>query len=388
MSTRLKEAQDKCRELSLKALAIAEAQGMPASQQKGALDRLEPDIKKWTDEVRALEFVAEQVRKFDDVTSGIPTSGGSGYKSIGNAPSLDLSEQQLHEMWAATKAGQRSRVELKAATDITGTAPTLLPGILARAHEPVRLLDHVPSTSMPGPSIEFLIHQSTVGGAGMVARGAQKPEAQLSILPTILVARKIAVWASCPDEVLQDFNAFAGYLATELHRIIIETENAQVLSGDGTGENLSGLLTNTGVITRAQATDTPLDCLEQAVNDLRVGPAYVDPDSIVMHPSDWSMIRRAKNSLGNYLTGDPVNGPSNTLWGTPVLATTSMPVGTALVANLQQAAQVFVRAGVTLETSNAQGFTTNETQFRSEERLALGVQRPAALVRVTGLAAA
>lgn len=387
MSTKLKEAQDKCRELSLKALAIAESPGMPASQQKGALDRLEPEIKHWTDEVRALEFVAEQRNKFADITGGgIPTSGG--HKAIGAAPSLDLTEQQAHEMFAALKAGQRSRVEIKAPTDFTGTAPTLLPGILARAHEPVRLLDHIPSTSMPGPSIEFLTHQSTVGGAGMVARGAQKPEAQLGIVLTILTARKIAVWASCPDEVLQDFNTFAGYLANELHRIIVETENAQVLSGDGTGENLQGLLGTTGVITRPRATDTPLDCLEQAVNDLRVGPAYTDPDAIVLHPSDWSMIRRQKNTLGNYLTGDPVNGPSNTLWGTPVLATTSMPVGTGLVANLQQAAQVFIRSGVTLETSNAQGFTNNTTQFRSEERLALGVQRPAAMVKCTGLAAA
>lgn len=386
MSTKLQDAREQVRGLSLKAMAIAESPGMPASQMKGALDRIEPDIKKWTDEVRALEFVEEQRKKFDAITGGgIPTSGGS--KSIGNAPSLDLTEQQAHEMFAALKAGQRSRVEIKASTDITGTAPTLLPGILARAHEPVRLLDHVPSTSMPGPSIEFLVHQSTVGGAAMVARGAQKPEAQLSILPTILVARKIAVWASCPDEVLQDFNAFAGYLATELHKIIVEKENDEVLNGDGTGEHLSGLLTNTGVINRARGTDTALDAIEQAVNDLRVGPAFADPDTIVLHPTDWSAIRRAKNTLGNYLTGDPVNGPSNTLWGTPVLATTSMPIGTGLVANLQQAATAFVRQGVTLETSNAQGFTTNEMQFRSEERLCLGVQRPAALVKCTGLAA-
>jgi len=387
MSTKLKEAQDKVRELSLKALAIAEAKGMPASQMKGALDRIEPDIKHWVEEVKALEFVAEQVRRFDDATEGI-SSGG--HKAIGNAPSLDLTEQQAHEMFAALKAGQRSRVELKAATDITGTPPTLLPGYVARPHEPVRLLDHIPTTPMNGPSIEFLAHTSTIGTAAMVPRGGLKPEVSLGIVPTILTARKIAVTASCPDEVLQDFSTFVGYLASELNRIIIDTENAQVLSGDGTGENLQGLLTVSGGIVRAQATDTALDTLEKAVTDLRVGPAYCDPDVIVLNPTNWSTIRRAKDTQGRYLVGDPINGSADSLWGVKVLPTTGMPAGTGLVANLALATQAFIRQGFVLDTSNSAGndFTYNLTRFRAEERLALGVSRPSALVRVTGLVAA
>ncbi len=386
MSTKLKEAQDKVRELSVKALAIAESSGMPASQMKGALDRLEPQIKHWTEEVRALEFVAQQVRKFDDATYGDTTAT----KSVGNAPNLNLTEGQAHELFYAAKSGQRLRIDLKAATDITGTPPTLLPGYVARAHEPTRLLDHIPTTPMNGPSIEFLAHTSTIGSAAMVPRGGLKPEVSLGIVPTILTARKIAVTASCPDEVLQDFSTFVGYLASELNRIIIDTENAQVLSGDGTGENLQGLLTVSGGIVRAQATDTALDTLEKAVTDLRVGPAYCDPDAIVLNPTNWSTIRRAKDTQGRYLVGDPINGAANTLWGVPVLATTGMPAGTGLVANLALGTQAFVRQGFVLDTSNAAGddFTHNVTRFRAEERITLGVSRPSALVRVTGLVAA
>jgi HK97 family phage major capsid protein len=64
-----------------------------------------------------------------------------------------------------------------------------------------------------------------------------------------------------------------------------------------------------------------------------------------------------------------------------------MPVGTALVANLEQGAQAFVRQGFTIEMSNQTGtnFTTNTTTVRAEERLTLGSPRPAALLKVTGI---
>ena len=389
MSTKLKEAQDKVRELSMKSLAIAESSGMPASQMKGALDRLEPEIKHWVEEVRALQFVAEQVKAFEAVTEGGTATYGSGYKAIGNAPSLDLTEQQAHEIYAALKAGQRSRVEFKAPTDFTGQPATLLPGIVARQHEPVRILDHIPSTPMPGPSIEFVSHTSTVGAAATVARGGLKPEVTLGITQQILTARKIACWASVPDELLLDFSTFVGYLSGELRRVIIDAENSQVLSGDGLGENLTGLLTTTGAITRAQVVGaTALDTLEQAISDLRVGPAYADADAVVLNPRDWSLIRRAKDSQGRYLVGDPINGAADTLWGTPVLPTTSMPAGTGLVANLAMAATAFIRQGPVMDTTNSSGtdFQYNITKFRIEQRLALGVQRPAALCKVTGLA--
>ena len=85
---------------------------------------------------------------------------------------------------------------------------------------------------------------------------------------------------------------------------------------------------------------------------------------------------------------NPSSAEANSLWGIPVLATTSMPVGTALFANLQQGAQVFMRQGFVLEMSNQSGtsFTTNTTLIRAEERLALGSPRPAALLKLTGIA--
>jgi len=170
---------------------------------------------------------------------------------------------------------------------------------------------------------------------------------------------------------------------------VTDVENTQVLTGDGTGQNLLGLLNVSGILTRLKGTDTNLDAMEQAIADLRTGAAFCEPDAVVIHPTSWSIIRRTKDTQGRYLlNADPSSVEANMLWGIPVLATTSMPVGTALVANLEQGAQAFVRQGFTIDMSNQSGtsFTTNTTLVRAEERLTLGSPRPAALLKVTGIA--
>jgi len=265
----------------------------------------------------------------------------------------------------------------------------LLPGIVGFAHEPVRVLDRIPASPMAGPSIDFISHTSTTGAPGMVAKGGAKPEVEFNTSATILTARKIAGWCSLFDEDLADFPQFTSYIHSELVRVVTDVENTQVLTGDGTGQNLLGLLNVVGILTRAKGADTNLDAMEQAIADLRTGAAFCEPDTIVIHPTSWSLIRRTKDTQGRYLLGDnPASTEANSLWGIPVLATTSMAVGTALVANLEQGAQAFVRQGFTIEMSNQSGtsFTTNTTIVRAEERLALGSPRPAALLKLTGIA--
>jgi HK97 family phage major capsid protein len=118
------------------------------------------------------------------------------------------------------------------------------------------------------------------------------------------------------DEDLADFNAFQGCIAAELMRMVIDVENAQIIAGDGTGENLLGLLAQTGILTRAIGADTALDAVEKAFTDLRVGAAYVAPNLLVIHPSTFSSLRRTKDTTGRYLTtADPTAAEASSLGG-------------------------------------------------------------------------
>ena len=148
--------------------------------------------------------------------------------------------------------------------------PVLVPGIVGRSHEPTRIADLLPSAQMLAPSIEYLRHVATTGAATTVAPGGLKPEVIFVTDTITLKASKIAAVTGVYDESLQDFAGFAQFISSELTRVYTDAENLQLLLGDGTGTNQTGLLTTSGVIVRAKGTDTALDALEQASQDLRV----------------------------------------------------------------------------------------------------------------------
>jgi HK97 family phage major capsid protein len=373
-------------ELATKAREIVAEKSYSNTAKQSMLGALEAELKTHQDVIAMHQEASRLMVGASSIDSG--ESYSFGRKALGTAPKLNLSMSEIKSFHQAAVSRQSYRVEAKS-TDFGASIPALLlPGVVSKLHEPTRILDYIPTTAIGSPSIEFLTHASTTGSAGMVARGAAKPESTLNITPTILTARKIAVHSAAPDEILKDFEAFIGYLTLELERQIADVENAQVLSGSGIGENITGILTTSGILTRAKATDTGLDAFEQAIKDLRVGSSYCKPSLIVAHPTDFSALRRSKDTQGRYLlNANPSEDEAQSLWGIPVLTTTQIAAGTSLIGNFEIGAEAFIREGFTLTMSNSSGadFTSNLTRWVAEERITLGVSRPSAFITVTGL---
>jgi HK97 family phage major capsid protein len=72
-----------------------------------------------------------------------------------------------------------------------------------------------------------------------------------------------------------------------------------------------------------------------------------------------------------------------TLWGLPVVATNTMRDNQFLVANGSMAAQIWDRQSAAIEVSreDSDNFRKNMVTILAEERLALTVYRPTALIR-------
>lgn len=369
-------------------LERVKSQNYNASPEDAArMDSIKPEI------LAAKQALA--IAEGDELMAQIKAAGNPTPPTGQASTVLNLTQDEMKGMFEAAQKKQTFRVQAK-----TGNAAisykvasaaltqTQMNGqLVGKVHEPARLLAYIPQKTITAGSVDFLTHASSTGGAATVARGGLKPELLLDWTPTTLTARKIAVQSGVPDEVLADFDTFLAYLTSELTRSVIDVENAQILNGDGLGENLLGLLNTSGMLTRAKGTDTALDAVEQSIADLRTGPSYVDPDVLVLHPTTWSTIRRTKDTTGQYILGaDPTKAEANSLWGLPVLATTTMPVGTGLIGNMAEGVQAFIRQGITTDLGvSADDFVKNITRIRCEERIALGVTRPSALLKITGL---
>lgn len=363
------------RRLAAEAQSLTKS-GASLAEKKARLDGIEAEMRSHQETISTLEGANRLAFLGDSTESDDTPTSWAASKSFGGAP-LTPSVEQLKALHYAATSKQSLRLDVDTKTPLDLTAPGIIPpqlapGILAFRREPFRVASLFPSSGTDAPSVEYVQHTSTTGVATVVAAGAAKPELTLVTTTVTAYARKIAAHIGVLSETLADFQTTAGYVTQELVNALIAAENAQLLTGSGVAPNMQGILTTTGVLTRTQAAapETALDTLELAMTDLRVGASFTEPTGFVMHPSDLSAVRHLKDTQGRYLVGAPTDAAPATLWGKPVVLTTSIAAKTVLCGNFAEGGQLLVREGVRMETSNSSGtdFTTNVVRFLGELR--------------------
>ena len=382
------EAKSGMRALAAKAQATVSNKSLTNAQKKTVLDGLDIELKTHLATLEVHKTAGLLMGGGESMQSSLYNGFGFGGPQVGNAPSLMPSEDQLRGLHEAVLSHKsyKFQVDTKGVSDLMPA--TLIPGVVGVAHEPTRIMDILPSTSMSTPVIEYIQHTSTTGTAGMVAPGALKPSVVLNTVKLEARARKIAVTTKINDEDLEDFAAFLQYVSGELQRLVIDQENLALLLGDGTGENLTGIFATSGILTRVKAAspETGIDTLALAASDLRTGPALVPATVYAMSPHTWTALTLLKDLQGRYLLGNPAEQDAAKLWGVPVVQSTGITAGWVLGMNGPDVGAAYVRQGLTVQTDfGADGFEHNTTLFRCEERVALAIVKPSAAIKVTGL---
>lgn len=389
------EAKRALSELGTKAQNVLKDASLTNAEKKIQLDKLQAEAKQHQNSLALGQ------------RAGLLMSGGSSLETPGAdlktfgvaakgaaVPALTLDDSVLHEAYLRVKGGGNFRAELgmkDAASSSTtvGQMPNQLVGLVSRTHESLRILDHIPTSPTEAPSIEYIAHTSSTGGAGSVSAGATMTEVILNTTTIIAKLEKLGIFTTLTDEIVADYSAFRSYVEVELTRLIVDAENAQLIGGNGTSPQIRGILSASGTLTRVKAAspETQIDTLNLAINDLRTGPSFIEPDLFIVNPTTWTGIRGLKNSYGEYLLGDPGQTPVNELWGVPVVTTTQITAGTGILMNAAAACTAWIRQGITLEMTNSSGadFESGRVKVRATERLTLGIQRPSAINVVTGL---
>lgn len=292
----------------------------------------------------------------------------------------------MREFVHAARTKQALRIDTKDLNGLESVIPPVLGPTLGRIVEPTRVAALFPVSGTDAPITQYICIDGQSGAATPVAPGALKPTVGLLTSVVTAEAIKEACLIEVTDELLDYLQGAAGMISAEIQRALIECESDQILNGDGTAGNMAGILSLAGLSQVALAGDTVLDTLEKAETALRTGAAYAQADGVVMHPSAWSGLRRLKDSQGRYLfTSDATNDVVPTIFGVPVILTTIIDPGTALVGAFQLGALLLIRTGMTVTVNNQgdQQFSYNKTLWRAELRETLCVTRPAAFCKVT-----
>jgi HK97 family phage major capsid protein len=200
---------------------------------------------------------------------------------------------------------------------------------------------------------------------------------------------EVGHWLTVTERLLQDAVNAQVYLDSRMRLGVDLAFDNQLLNGNGTAPNLRGILNRTGLATAvARGTDSNADAI---LNQIVAIESDTDQfvDAVVLNPVNWKTIIMSKGGDGQYYTnGGPFGMPRiPMIWGRLAILTTAIASGTALVGCYSQHAQVFIRSGVIVQSTNAHNdyYTKRLVAVRAMVRAALAVLRPGAFGTVTGL---
>ena len=314
-----------------------------------------------------------------------------------------VAEDESFRSWADSGAkGSRSPqvdlegLSLRAVTDVTTGATSggafINPQRLARVGQDfldrrTYLMDLLPVIPISGP-VEYVQDQSPLADlankAVEVAEAGAKPQAG----PTLAVIQEnaavIAAWVNMTRQTAADAPQIQAYLDGRLRYSLKRRADAQIINGNGTSPNLSGLLDRTGIVTHAPVAD------EEWYVSIRKGITAMEqvetvPEIVVLNPADAEVFDLSNHSDDGLHAVPNVAGPgARTAWGMTQVRSTAVASGTAVLIDPMSVAVLDRQAPTAYMTdSHASLFISNILTLLLEVRLGLAVFEPKGICQIT-----
>lgn len=357
-----------------------------------ANESVKADLKAMTEENDKL--AAELKRQADELVDlrqkGTKSDAGKSRKTMG----AQFVESDAFKSYAEGRTN-KAKMEFKNTIIGEGGSPQeptddIVPkqnmaGIVGGAFRQLRLLDVLNTGIASGNTVHYTRELAFTNNAAETSEAAQKPESVLTFEGVDTPVRTIAHFLKVSKQVLDDAPALQSYIDRRLRYGVEIRAEQQVINGNGTTPNLSGML-DTGNFTALTAAsgDTDFDFANKA--KYKVIESDYMADYFLINPADWGRMERLKTTDGEYIgstsaIGYLQNGLVPTLWGLPVIASNSVPAG-KLLAVANDASMFWQRQGTVVEIfdQNEDDVEKNLLTIRAEMRGAFSVFRPAAIV--------
>lgn len=270
------------------------------------------------------------------------------------------------------------------------------PDVLEGARRPLTVADLFAQETTTESAVTYFVEGPVTGTPTAVGEGGAFPILEFGDpVANTDALKKIGCVYKDTDELLADAARLAQSIDNRAEYLLDITVEDQLLSGDGTGNNIQGLLNRSGLQT---ATATSMEAAIKAIKKAKVGVKKNTPgfraDGLLINDEDWDELTNAQDANKQFLAGGPFygaygsnNGPAEEppLWGLRVVPTQAIPKGTMVVGAFKLGGSVIRKGGRVIDMTNSDGndFDNGIVAFRPSERLALAVRYPAAFVKLT-----
>ena len=322
-STELKNAQSKMAE-------EIKANGAASQEAKALAEKAEANF---TELKGMFEKVDEQLKDMQ-VKQSRHGQGGRELKSLGAA----FTSSDVYEAMKSSGRGsnQPMSMDKKDISNLAASAGALVrpdrdSRVFQDPNRPMRIRDLIPTVPTASNAVEFMRElaftnnagpQGTTAGIGageFVAKNKSDVTYELVTKPV----RTIAHWMAASRQVLSDAPMLQNLIDNRLtYGLDLESDN-QLLNGDGTGQNLDGILqdpaiNDAGQLPAGTATaDIPSAMIDHIRKAIRIEQQneYYNMTGLVLNPVDWEILETAKATDGHYLmVSMPTGRATETVW--------------------------------------------------------------------------
>lgn len=250
------------------------------------------------------------------------------------------------------------------------------------------LIDLLPSIRVNTGSVEIVQDQSPLADlaniATEVAEGSAKPQGGPTLAVVTEPIQTVPAWANITRQAAADAQQVMDYLDGRLRYSVKRRADGQVINGNGTSPNISGLLDRSGINTYTPAAieDTAVS-IRKAITTMEQDEAV--PEIVVLNPADAELFDLTNyDADGLHAVPNVAGAGARTAWGLTQVRSTAVASGTAILLD-PMAVAVLDRQQVTayMTDSHASNFTSNILTLLLEMRLGLAVFDPAGVCSVT-----
>lgn len=334
---------------------------------------------------RDQKTLGEKFTEWDDFQKWVSNLAGGG---------LDYGQKEISE---STEIGRSpslpyQRKALVVIGDHTGSAGTMVvpdfKPLVRLPFAPLTLRDIISVGTTQSDTVTYPREVSRANNAAIVAEATQtsgasgaKPESGLTLEKVTSNVKTIAHWIPATKQALSDAGQMRLLIDSFLLDGLEQKLEWEILNGDGANDHLLGIDHTPGTQYQ-EFVDDVLATTRKARTKVEVD-GLASPSAYSMNPRDWEAIELTKDGMDRYYYGGPSVLGNPRLWGLPVVTPFQQAQGQGFIADWKTVALWDREQGnIRVAEQHSDFFTRNMVVILAEERLALGIFRPAAICEI------
>lgn len=358
-----------------------EAKMAEVNEKLKAIDTQKAEVETLKNEIKVIKDAADKNQPVIDkfVADGDKKSVNASVPSFNSLLAEGIKEN--YDKIATIKKGQSVSFDTKVVSDMTfgtnftneGSSVTeVKPGIIQLPKRKLHIRQLLQGGSMGTSNFNYVKEIAGEEGPETVAEGAAKNQFDLDLEEVSSPSQYIAGYIRISRKMLDDVQGMTAFLQSRLLEKLLREEDTQLISGNGTSPNISGI-TDSGNFTAASTAETAeammlIDAIAQLEGYDR------EANGILLSPTDYWAMAKITNLNQSQVVTIGEDGVLR-IGGVPVFRSTAVAADQYIVGDWVMGANLLTREAPRVEFFYEDGTNVRENKVtvRVEERIAFPI---------------